>query len=336
MNNTSLQIGKVCGNDPILTPHKWKEVLASFPEHKLYHLPEWFNFVEHTQKIEKLVYIISHGDEIVGYLPGFIIRKGPVKIFASPFEGWYTPYMGLLVNDNVNKASLLQIVRDKLNEDGFHFAQFTPPPNTTEETIRQNRYKIQKQVTYIADIEENPEAVLMNFRKSTRYNVRRAMRDGLQVRFTEDKSFIDVFYDQLCQVFAKSNMRPTYSKEKVCALWDNLMPTGMLKATEVVYENRTIATRLEVFYRDWMYAHGSASDQNYLRLRPNELARYHVMSYGSKIGVKHYDMMGGGAYKSQFGGEKTDNIVAIYDPYGLLGLKKMAKHIAKMKFKFFR
>jgi len=50
MNNTSLQIGKVCGNDPILTPHKWKEVLASFPEHKLYHLPEWFNFVEHTQK----------------------------------------------------------------------------------------------------------------------------------------------------------------------------------------------------------------------------------------------------------------------------------------------
>ena len=77
------------------------------------------------------------------------------------------------------------------------------------------------------------------------YNVRRN-EDGLQVRFTEDKSFIDVFYDQLCQVM-KICAQPIL-KKSLCS-WDNLMPTGMLKATEVVYENRTIATRLK-FFRD--------------------------------------------------------------------------------------
>jgi len=40
-------------------------------------------------------------EEVVGYLAGFTIRKGPIKIFASPFPGWTTAYMGPLLDKRV-------------------------------------------------------------------------------------------------------------------------------------------------------------------------------------------------------------------------------------------
>lgn len=64
------------------------------------------------------------------------------------------------------------------------------------------------------------------------------------------------------------------------------MPLGILYATEVVYNDKVIATRLEILYNGWLNAHGSASDQDYLKLKPNELARYHIMSYAANNGYK--------------------------------------------------
>jgi hypothetical protein len=52
-------------------------------------------------RIKKVIYEIKMNEELVGYLAGFTIRKGPIKIFASPFPGWTTAYMGPLLDKRV-------------------------------------------------------------------------------------------------------------------------------------------------------------------------------------------------------------------------------------------
>jgi predicted N-acyltransferase len=226
-------------------------------------------------------------------------------------------------------------VRSRLKKDKFHYAQFTLS-NIDQNLIRACGFQILEGNTYIARIADDPETVLSGYSKSTRKHVRRAINNGLAVEFTKDKSFIDIYYEQLCQVFDKSNMRPTYPKAKVEALWDCLMPSEKLLATQVSYDNAIIATRLDFFDGVYMHSFGSASEQNYLHLNPNELARYHVMSFAADNGIKYYDMTGGGSYKEKFGGEKTTITTVVYDPYGLLWFKEVAKKVYRLKFKFRR
>jgi len=87
-------------------------------------------------------------------------------------------------------------------------------------------------------------------------------------------------------------MIPTYSKEKVKALWDYLYETGKLIATEVKLEDKIIASRIDYFDGKWMHSFGSASDQEYLNYNVNDLARYYVMCKGSKLGLKFYGLTG--------------------------------------------
>lgn len=292
-------------NSPQLSAD-WNDIVSQLHGFRAYHLSEWMNFIEETQGLKKIVYEISNNGETVGYLPGFAIHKGPVRIFASPFEGWNTPYMGPVICSDEDQGQLLQAIYQRLKTDGFHYGQFANP-ELDPKIILRNGFKTQESITYIALVGDSPDNVLANYSKSTRKNVRRAIRNDLLVESTTDKAFIGTYYEQLCQVFEKSNMRPTYSKQKVVALWDNLMPTGRLIATQVLHEGKVIATRLDFFAGIRMHSFGSASDQEYLRLYPNELARYYVMCLAADKGIKYYDMSGGGTYKEKFGAQKSEN-----------------------------
>lgn len=315
---------------------EWKSILETFPEHRIYHTPEWFKFLMNTQKAKLRVYLFGKDEQIIGFLPGLVMNKGPIRIFASPFEGWYTPYLGPLLRDDDDIYEVLKLLKKQFKKDFIHFAQITPVFSCDIDKVKQNGFKTETSLTYITDIKATPEDVLRSFSRTTKYNIRKSFKTGLVARFTKDRKFIETFYEQLEQVFLKSNMAPTYSKEKVKKLWDTLMPLDVLYATEVVYNEKVIATRLEVLYNDWVYAHGSASNQNYLDHKPNEFARYHIMSYAADNGYKHYDMMGGGAYKAQFGGVPTQFSRIIYDPLGLLKFKKIAKSFIRKSFKLRR
>lgn len=86
----------------------WNEMAGGFPWFKIYHSLEWLNFIKETQGLKRILYAITLRDEIVGWKPGFLIQKGPPRIFASPFEGWTTAYMGPLIRKDVSEATVLR------------------------------------------------------------------------------------------------------------------------------------------------------------------------------------------------------------------------------------
>lgn len=200
----------------------------------------------------------------------------------------------------------------------------------------ENGFVVESAHTYIARLGSTPDEIEAGFSKSTRKRLRRAMRNELIVESTTDIIFINAYYSQLCEVFEKSNMRPTYPKQRVEALWQTLMPTGRLIATWVLYEGQPIATRLDFGAGIWMHSFGSASRREFLGLYPNELARYRAMCAGVEKGFKYYDMSGGGTYKAQFGAEKVTANKLIYDPYGLNYAKRIARRLARSRFKLKR
>jgi hypothetical protein len=162
--------------------------------------------------------------------------------------------------------------------------------------------------TQTAEIGADPEGILESFTKEGRRNVRLALRDGLRAVTTDEVSFVDRYYDQLQAVFAKHGLPPTYPRSRVEKLWELLMPTGRMMCTQIMKDERCLASGIDLVGNGWLHSFGSAASQERedLKSYPNELRRYHGMCEGAARGIRHYDLTGVRGYKAKFGAQVVD------------------------------
>ncbi|MPY95989.1 MAG: GNAT family N-acetyltransferase, partial [Acidimicrobiia bacterium] len=111
------------------------------------------------------------------------------------------------------------------------------------------------------------------------------------------------FHEQLCDVFAKQQLVPTYGLERVEKLVEHIGPTGQLlclRARDA--DGRCIATGVYPAFGDFAFFWGNASERSYQHLRPNEAINWYAMRHWKARGIRHFDWGGGGDYKAKYGG----------------------------------
>ncbi len=285
----------------------WDAAVVRFDLWHLFHTAAWLDFVEQTQPVTRLSYGIYEGEELVGYLPGFVLKKGPVRIFGSPFPGWTTAYLGPAVNREVDPRALFTAIAKALRRDGFAHAEIRCHLLDSR-AAGEVGFRLCRNETQIAELAAGPEEILESFTKEGRRNVRSALRKGLRAEVTTDPGFVDRYYDQLEAVFAKHGLPPTYPRSRVEKLWELLMPTGRMICLQVMQDDRCLATGIDLVGHGWLHSFGSAAvqDPQALKLYPNELRRYQGMIEGAARGLQHYDLTGVRAYKRKFGAKIVD------------------------------
>ena len=73
----------------------------------IYFSYEWIDFLKKSLNVDPFVIEISDGNKIIGYFVGAVFKKFGVKIVGSPFRGWDTPYMGLLIDDGYSRIEII-------------------------------------------------------------------------------------------------------------------------------------------------------------------------------------------------------------------------------------
>ena len=145
--------------------------------------------------------------------------------------------------------------------------------------------------------------LLKGMRSECRTCIRKAGRLGVTVQEAEDEGFIDDYYSQLIDVFAKQRLVPTYDRQRVSSLIHYLLPTGnvlLLRALDA--DGRCIATMISVGMHNRAEVWGSASWRAHQHLRPNEVLFWHTMRYWKSRSVQVLDFGGAGDYKRKYGG----------------------------------
>jgi CelD/BcsL family acetyltransferase involved in cellulose biosynthesis len=153
------------------------------------------------------------------------------------------------------------------------------------------------------DLTQSEEELFAAMKPDRREWVRKAQRRGVVVEEARDDGFVDDYYAQLQDVFAKQRLVPTYSKERVRALIDCLSPTGrllLLRARDP--GGACVATVISVGMNDTVVAWGGASWRQYQTLHPNEPLQWYAIRYWKARGIRRYDMNGAGEYKRRYGG----------------------------------
>jgi hypothetical protein len=280
----------------------WRD-RSSFDDRLIFHTPQWLAFVAEARGASPVLATVHDGDEVVGHFTGLLTKRFGLRILGSPMAGWTTSYLGFNLRPGVCRrdalAALLPFafgslgcahleIRDRsctaADLDGFGFRWEAAP-------------------TAVIDLTPSEDRLFGAMASACRRNIRKADRSGVVIEEVhDDPSFAVEFYDQLRDVFAKQNLVPTYSIDRVRTLIRHLEPAGrllLLRAREP--GGRCIATAVLPWYHRTMYFWGGASYRPDQHLRPNEALIWHALRWARSHGVTEFDFVGGNSYKQKYG-----------------------------------
>lgn len=178
-----------------------------------------------------------------------------------------------------------------------------------------------------------PERMMRNIKSKTRNQLRKAIKLGLTARVESDESFVDEFYDQVVQVFARRGKAVSFSRDRVVTLFRHMHGTGRLLPIGVYGPEGQTCMATGMFLIDgrelylWMWAHRT----EFRWYCPTELLTWTAMRIAAEAGCTTFDMAGGGDAKEKFGAIPDERVYRwIWVRYAwLIALRDLARRAFK-------
>lgn len=277
---------------------------ATYDDRLIFHTEPWLRFVAESQRAEPVLATVADGTRTVGHFTGLLTKRYGLRILGSPMAGWTTSYMGFNLEEAVPRRAALEALMPFAFGDlgGAHLE--IRDRRLAETDLEGLGLRWASAPTAVIDLSPAQDTLFGAMAAACRRNIRKAAKSGVVIEEAApgDETFAHDFYLQLRDVFAKQNLVPTYSIERVRALIRNLAPAGrilLLRARDP--EGRCIATAVLPWYHRTMYFWGGASYRQHQHLRPNEALIWHALRWAKDRGVTEFDFVGGNSYKAKYG-----------------------------------
>jgi hypothetical protein len=124
----------------------WDGLIATFEGGTIFHTLAWMRVVEKLYHAEKLPFGIFDGSDLIGVLPLFRARRGPLTILVSHLGS--VGYGGPLVDKSHHKVVIEQL--DGLSKQfGADYIEFRSLERLAPATLNDRRYIVQELQTVV-------------------------------------------------------------------------------------------------------------------------------------------------------------------------------------------
>jgi hypothetical protein len=283
-----------------LDRHRDRSVFQTLP---------WLDFVAETQRAEPVVAAVLHQGAAIGWFTGAVVRRFGIGLLGSPLPGWGTSYMGFTMDVEIPTPTLLAALRRFAWYElhCVHLELMDRALPTEAAPVR--GFRMAPFCGYELALGEPDETLLAGMTRSGRRDVRRALRNGIEVEEVDPaggRGFASEYYGQVSEAFAKRGLRPAYGVDRVEAAIRHLHPTGdLLLLRARTPDGEPAATGLfpgrrggTAFY--WM----GGSHRRLQPLLPNEALMWHAIRTWRDRGAVRFDFGGGGVHKGKYGGRQ--------------------------------
>lgn len=294
----------------------WEAFVASanngtiFHERKFlgYHPGDRFN--DHSLLVDK-------GGKLRAIFPAVEINSDGVKSLVS-HQG--SSYGGIVVQEDLSfqdSYDFVQAITEYARKTGFQRIQMTLPPaiyqyrvsNYLDFSLIKHGFSYKKRdVSSMLTIEESPEKNLQRFRSTHRTAVRKAVKQGVTIRESEDWSdFYDILKENLN---IRHNVQPTHTLDELLILRD-LYPE-QIKLFGAYHEDKLVAGVVNFSVnKDVVLAFYISHNEKYQNLRAVNLLFYEIITWCHNNSYRYLDFgiftvnmepnFGLGRFKENFG-----------------------------------
>jgi hypothetical protein len=284
----------------------WDEIVRRFPNHRVVHTMAWIRSLEASGFGRPEFLVLEKAGEIVGCMPGLITEVGPFRLFGSPPPASQSASMGPVFDaSRITTPELMEVLLPFLDGGlGAHHIEIMSP-DLDPGTMLALGFRGEPWPTYRVPLfPGNETRTLKNLKDSARRNIARGIKQGLEVRFESDESFVDEHYRQIKEVYVRGGHAVNFGRRRVLECFRRMRDAGNLLAVSVYLPNRVnIATGMFTIEGSelllWTWAHRT----KYRWHRPTELMTWSVMQRAMEAGCVTFDLMGLGDFKTKFGAE---------------------------------
>jgi lipid II:glycine glycyltransferase (peptidoglycan interpeptide bridge formation enzyme) len=341
----------------------WNAVVKESENGTIYHTWEWKEVIEKGFGDKTYPLVIEDNGEIIGVFPFFTRANfkysnvlGRLPLIRSMFETLYSPHPQVW---GYGGPCFLQNISNKKAYEFFTFVENLVKKNKrilgyrifpfNEASLAGilhplNYRRIEWQTAFI-DLDVDIEKLWTNLKKKHRTAVRKARKEGLDIKESKRKKDIREFYDilwtdlinHLNQVSDKHLIySPKYTpKSYFETIYKVLVPKKMAKFFFVEYNGNKIGSMLTLYYKRMMTYQHSASLRKFMNLNPNNLLLWHAIEDGKKQGIGLFDLAGipldetDGVYRFKAGwGGKIKKVNWYYREHRWKNVRKLKKSLS--------
>ncbi|MGK7376296.1 GNAT family N-acetyltransferase [Planococcus sp. 1R117A] len=281
----------------------------------VFFMSEWGKAYESQDQGECTVFEVKNDIGHIFY--SFVLRPIPIQAGGTIYYDAITPFGQsgpIILNCQPGKKMELAALFDQ------EFQAYCEQNNVVAEYIRFNSwlkniedfkdiYSIDNRgITMYIDLTVN-DYFLDEFKSSTRQQVRRALKNNVEIEYDFTGNTIHEFH-RLYQIMAKRNDIPEYyqfSEELLRNSFDLL--EGKQFIIYVKHEGINISAALFVHHKDYLHYHLSANDPAYFHLAGNSLILHEGCRWGVENGKKELHLGGASTdvlYRFKRGFTKTE------------------------------
>lgn len=298
---------------------KWKFFYKKHSQSNPYQTFEMFEFWNNQKDCTAFIFLLeTDKGECLAICTGAIVFKGKGRIKFQSMSALI--YGGPLIKEGKNKKEILNFLLPKIEEHlkfktkNIEFRNFFLDIDFKEIFIK-NNWKYTPKVNYIINLTTEDE-VFKNFHRNKRKQIRKALREDIQI--SHDKTFENAkgIYDVLENIY-KINFDEFLLPLPDLNFLLNLLSLENTGLTAVRCKGKVIGGEFFLFDTVTIYGwFGGGLNIEYKKQSPMSVVNWATMKYGLEKGLQFFDYGGAGIkgkenrlriFKSAFGGELIEN-----------------------------
>ena len=203
-------------------------------------------------------------------------------------------------NDKEIVKSLINELKKIAKEKGVDFIRMSPQMKKLEfdnlkplnlGLVRNQMHDVDAEITWVLDLTQDLDSILMNMRKNTRYYIRRAEKEGVKIKKSRDINDLEKFYS-VYQDTVKRQKWNAYNYEYLKNEFETFSKEGDIVIYLAEYNGIVIAASLFIYYNGETFYHHSGSLSEYQKIPASYLLQWESIKDSKEKGISKYNFFG--------------------------------------------
>lgn len=196
-------------------------------------------------------------------------------------------------------ASLTRQLKEMGAKEGASFIRISPLLSATvanDDMFYACGYKeapihmVHPELAWILDVRPSEEELLRGMRKSTRYSIKKAEKDGITVSISTNINDLETFWSVYSKTAERQQFTP-FSKNYLKLEFESFTPQNAALFFSH-YKNTVTATALVIFNETGGFYHHGATTQQYHGLTDAQLLQWEIIKECKRRSLSYYNFWG--------------------------------------------
>ena len=179
----------------------WNELVLEHPGYSFFHTKEWAKVLSVTYDYKPIYFCILKDNRLVSAIPTMLVKSifTGKRLVSLPYTDRCEPLINSSEDTDELKNDILKYCKEnKINRIEFRASarlfQYEPPAHTD--------------LYYLLDLHRSEDEIFRSFSENTRRNIKKAIKNSVQVFKQNNEEGLRLFYSMLCKTRKRHGIPP--------------------------------------------------------------------------------------------------------------------------------